>query len=130
MQRALSSALLLGIIREHTKSSHIHALLQDLLTVMTNLNKDTDPTEVPAPMARGIMALRIFLQGPDAMDVDNNPWSFLGHARGEKSQSETTSLASPTMSERSPYGNSPFSLLGDILWGTQSMHVQGLYRRA
>ncbi|KIW19497.1 hypothetical protein PV08_00069 [Exophiala spinifera] len=130
MQRALSSALLLGIIREHTKSSHVHALLQDLLTVMTNLNADTDPTEVPAPMARGIMALRIFLQGPDAMESDNSTWSFLGHDRGQKSQSETTSMASPTLSEKSPYGHSPFSLLGDILWGTQSMHVQGLYRRA
>lgn len=128
MQRALSSALLLGIIREHTKSNHVHALLQDLLTVMTNLNSDTDPTEVPAPMARAIMALRIFLQGPDAMELDNSPWSFLGPGRAEKS--EPTSLASPTMSDKSPYGNSPFSLLGDILWGTQSMHVQGLYRRA
>ncbi|KAK5311412.1 hypothetical protein LTR93_011729, partial [Exophiala xenobiotica] len=44
-QRALSSALLLGIIKEHAKNKHVRTLLQDLLTVMTNLNSDTVPSE-------------------------------------------------------------------------------------
>ena len=133
-QRALSSALLLGIIKEHAKNQRVHTLLNDLLTVMTNLNSDTVPSEVPAPIARATAALGKFLHSSDAMEVDNPQWSGHASMQGDRDGSrsyDTSAFNSPTMTPgKSPHGTSPFSLLGDILWGTQSMQVQGLYRRS
>ncbi|KAK5191036.1 hypothetical protein LTR92_009248 [Exophiala xenobiotica] len=133
-QRALSSALLLGIIKEHAKNQRVRTLLQDLLTVMTNLNSDTVPSEVPAPIARAIAALRRFLHSSDAMEVDNPQWSGHVSMQGSRDGSrsyDTSTFNSPILTPgKSPHNHSPFSLLGDILWGTQSMQVQGLYRQS
>ncbi|KAK5314193.1 hypothetical protein LTR46_008130 [Exophiala xenobiotica] len=133
-QRALSSALLLGIIKEHAKNQRVRTLLQDLLTVMTNLNSDTVPSEVPAPIARAIAALRRFLHSSDAMEIDNPQWSGHVSMQGSRDGSrsyDTSTFNSPILTPgKSPHNHSPFSLLGDILWGTQSMQVQGLYRQS
>ncbi|KAK5467065.1 hypothetical protein LTS15_000035 [Exophiala xenobiotica] len=133
-QRALSSALLLGIIKEHAKNQRVRTLLQDLLTVMTNLNSDTVPSEVPAPIARAIAALRRFLHSSDAMEVNNPQWSGHVSMQGSRDGSrsyDTSTFNSPILTPgKSPHNHSPFSLLGDILWGTQPMQVQGLYRQS
>lgn len=57
IHRSLSSALLLGILKQPQNSERVHLLLNRLIQVMLNVNSSSDPTEVSAPISRAISAL-------------------------------------------------------------------------
>lgn len=57
IHRGLSSALLLGILKQPRSNQRVHVLLDKLISVMTSVNSSADPTEVSAPITRAITAL-------------------------------------------------------------------------
>lgn len=57
IHRGLSSALLLGILKQPRQNQRVHLLLDKLVAVMTSINSSEDPTEVSAPISRAIAAL-------------------------------------------------------------------------
>ena len=93
VHRALSSALLLGILNEPVKSQRVRTLLDRLIAVMSDLSLTLDPSEVSAPIIRSISALRHL----NSQEVGKGA---LGHNLDE---------------------SSPYALMDKILWGTQRM---------
>jgi hypothetical protein len=63
MHRALSSALLLGILREAEADPKIRALLMDLLRALEEVTAGLEEQEVWAPLQRSIFWLRRLMQG-------------------------------------------------------------------
>jgi hypothetical protein len=57
IHRALSSALLLGILEEPLENQRVRTLLKRFMTVMVNVNSDLGPSELPAPVSRSLSAL-------------------------------------------------------------------------
>jgi len=58
VHRALSSALLLGIMGEHTRNERCRRLLGRFAALMGDITGSVDPQELAAPMERAIAALR------------------------------------------------------------------------
>jgi len=56
VHRSLSSALLLGILKESARDSRVRSLLDRLIAVMSSMEY-MDASEVPAPVARAVTAL-------------------------------------------------------------------------
>nr|POE48058.1 hypothetical protein CFP56_01386 [Quercus suber] len=102
LHRALSSALVLGIIGEHVYNERARSLINRLIAIMDELTTTFNPKELPAPVERGIAALRR-LSVSDAFPRDVPPAAALTPA-----DSDTLSV--------SDY-NSPYSVLYTILWG-------------
>jgi len=124
VHRALSSALLLGILKEPGKNVRVRTLLDTLIAVILDLNSSLDPSELPAPLVRSVVALRRFnSQNAEQLRLQQStggtlptswndgdakaPWMF-----GESSHPVSACDGS---SEGSPY-----VLMDKILWGTSS----------
>ncbi|PNS20570.1 hypothetical protein CAC42_297 [Sphaceloma murrayae] len=58
VHRALSSALLLGIMREHAHNDRCRRLLGRFIGLMGDMTSGVNPAELAAPMTRAIEALR------------------------------------------------------------------------
>ncbi|KAG8623289.1 hypothetical protein KVT40_008265 [Elsinoe batatas] len=58
VHRALSSALLLGIMREHAHNERCRKLLGRFIGLMGDMTSGVNPAELAAPMTRAIEALR------------------------------------------------------------------------
>ncbi|KAF2157855.1 hypothetical protein K461DRAFT_317884 [Myriangium duriaei CBS 260.36] len=58
LHRALSSALLLGILGEHKTSDKCRRLLSRFIGLMGDMTSGVEPAELAAPMTRAISALR------------------------------------------------------------------------
>ena len=58
LHRALSSALLLGILGEHQTIEHCRRLLSRFIGLMGDMTSGVEPAELAAPMTRAISALR------------------------------------------------------------------------
>lgn len=58
VHRALSSALLLGIMREHAHNDRCRKLLGRFIGLMGDMTSGVNPAELAAPMTRAIEALR------------------------------------------------------------------------
>lgn len=58
LHRALSSALLLGILGEHKSNDRCRRLLSRFIGLMGDMTSGVDPAELAAPMTRAISALR------------------------------------------------------------------------
>lgn len=61
VHRALSSALLLGIIGEHTRNDRARKLIARFISLMTDITSTVDPTEISAPVQRGESIQKPFL---------------------------------------------------------------------
>ncbi|TKA83098.1 hypothetical protein B0A55_00868 [Friedmanniomyces simplex] len=65
MHRALSSALLLGILGEHTRSERARRLIGRFVAVIGDITNSVDPQEISVPVQRGLAALgRLKIQEP------------------------------------------------------------------
>lgn len=115
LQKALSSALLLGIIREPSANVAVRTLLERFMSVMLDLNSDLGPSEIPAPLSRSIAGLRRLLALHRESDSHRSRAADY-FKTGEQASAQTSTESSPLdlekQSERSPY-----ALRDSILWG-------------
>jgi hypothetical protein len=114
LHRALSSALLLGILKDPVKNQHIRTLLDKLILVMSDLSSTLDPFEVSGPIIRSLEALRrLNSQGVGSMLSG-------GNTSGNSLVFEASSMSNesvPLSRDKSSDG-SPYALMDKILWGT------------
>ena len=97
VHRSLSSALLLGILKEPMRSERVYSLIQRLIMVMSSMEY-SEVSEVPGPVARAVAAL-------ERLNINDSD----GHTRGESWSTTSTSESS-----------SPHAQMYHILWGTPS----------
>lgn len=125
MHRALSSALLLGILGEHLRNERARRLVGRFIAVMGDITNSVDPLEISAPVQRGVNALRKLRIGepqPPHMGGGTNvfmPPSDGANENGSKfdySAMITPTSADGTGSEHDEH--SPFTILNNILWGS------------
>lgn len=123
VHRALSSALLLGILGVHQHNDRARKLISRFVTLMSQITSTVDPTEVSGPVQRGIQALRKlkieehqplpnFPESSDsvATSVDNNGELKLDHSQ----------IFTPANSDTPGEEFSPYSVLNTILWGNNT----------
>jgi hypothetical protein len=126
VHRALSSALLLGILKEPAKNQRVRTLLERLITVMSDLSLTLDPSEVSAPIIRSISALRrLNSQEVGGVAAERNAGrnsSVCWKEGGSEAPStfDEPLLITSSISDKSNEG-SPYALMDKILWGTQCM---------
>jgi hypothetical protein len=114
--RALSSALLLGILREPLRDNHVQGLLSKLIAVMSEVVSGVDISELSAPLVRSIAALRK-LTPPQPVTTDQSMQdSFVFENLYNSDSSRASSMPSPTPA-MSGEGGSPYSILNSIIWG-------------
>jgi hypothetical protein len=121
VHRSLSSALLLGILREPSRNERVHDLLTKLVSVMSSINSGMDPTESSAPITRSIEALKKFL--PNQVDTPE-------YNLGATSSSMEEFATPPNFASGSPYvyssdEHSPYSIMDNILWGGEKQEQVG-----
>lgn len=143
VHRALSSALLLGILGEHTRNDRARKLIGRFITLMTEVTSTVDPTEISAPVQRGITALRkLNIEEPrsssfiDNIALTTTPTDSHGASSSDGVlKIEQGQIFTPSNSESTGTGeedHSPYSVLNTILWGNnngslhQSMEGQPL----
>jgi len=126
LHRALSSALLLGILKDPVKNPHVRTLLDKLILVLSDLNSTLDPSEVSGPILRSLSALRrLNSQSVGSMHSGGNTSgkSPVSWGEGEfeaSSMSNESSISVPLTRDKSNEG-SPYALMDKILWGTHRM---------
>lgn len=132
VHRALSSALLLGILGEHTRNERARKLIGRFITLMTEVTSTVDPTEISAPVQRGIAALRkLHIEEPKSSSfIDNiasttTPTSVGSGGDGGALKLEQSQIFTPTNSETTgtvlgEEDHSPYSVLNTILWGSSN----------
>ncbi|KAK4545157.1 hypothetical protein LTR36_003708 [Oleoguttula mirabilis] len=131
MQRALSSALLLGILGEHMRNERARRLVGRFVAVMGDITSSIDPQEISAPVQRGITALRKLkilehrtphfadetsMAAPSSDGQEENGGFKLDHS----------SIITPANSDSAGAegdDHSPYSVLNSILWGTTDSFV-------
>lgn len=123
MHRALSSALLLGILGEHTRNERARKLIGRFVAVMTDITNSIDPQEISAPVQRGIHALRklkVNEQRPPDFPGDANIVSTDG-PDDESVKTDHSAIITPANSDSmfEENDNSPYTVLNTILWGQQ-----------
>ena len=128
MHRALSSALLLGILGEHLRNDRAHKLVSRFIAVMTDITANVDPQEISAPVQRGITALQklsidrprtlSFVEGVTMGPAGNGLFTGDGDLihRYDQNQSYTPSNSESTAVAEDEF--SPYSVLNTILWGS------------
>jgi hypothetical protein len=124
LHRSLSSALLLGILKEPAKNERVQILIDKLVAVLLEVNSQLNPSEVSGPIQRSVSALRQLnhLDGAYCASLASNPEispmsdSASGAVRTVSFLSEVASPASDASSEESPY-----TMMEKILWGAQPM---------
>lgn len=121
VHRSLSSALLLGILREPSRNERVHRLLSKLVSVMSSINAGMDVSESSAPISRSIEALKRFL--PNAIDTP-------GYTTGNTSSTMDDFTTPPNFASGSPHvyssdEHSPYSIMDNILWGGERHNGTG-----
>ena len=126
VHRALSSALLLGILGEPARHERARRLLGRLISTMTDITSNVDPAELSAPIARSIHALRKL-----NVQESTTPQIVADEGDGTISTNGTISNLSGEFSFDDPSfvipsplmtmdeDNSPHSLMDSILWGVK-----------
>jgi hypothetical protein len=120
MHRALSSALLLGILEDPVKNQHVRTLLDKLILVMSDLSSTLDPSEVSGPIIRSLEALgRLNSQGVGSMLSGGNT-SGNSPVLWREGEFEASSMSNESVSLSRDKSNdgSPYALMDKILWGT------------
>lgn len=112
VHRSLSSALLLGILREPSHNERVHGLLTRLVSVMSSINAGMEPLESSAPITRSIEALKKFLPPSQSSGLDEfaTPPNF-------------AVSGSPYIYNSDEH--SPYSIMDNILWGGNKQELFG-----
>jgi hypothetical protein len=126
IHRALSSALLLGILGEPSRNLRVQNLLMRLSTLMTDVVLNIDPSEMSAPLARSVEALSKLAVPPrhsssGARTMSQDSHSLASYAQAIQNMGQPTAAGDSVQS--SPEASlleedSPFSILNSIFWGT------------
>jgi hypothetical protein len=126
VHRSLSSALLLGILKEPARNQRVRTLLEKLIAVMSDVSSTLDPSELSAPITRSVWALRLL----NSQDIKRAPIGRQQSGYSPINWNEANSNASSMFNE-SPHPNastpdtstegSPYVLMDNILWGTQGV---------
>jgi hypothetical protein len=99
VHRALSSALMLGILGEHSHNERAKRLLVRFINVMADITNNLDPQEISSPIQRGLAAL-------SKLDINDAPDLTSVNSLGEKHSEDVAAIITPASSgdhERSPY---------------------------
>ena len=118
MHRSLSSALLLGILREPLRNERVRGLLDKIVNVLSDVTSSIDPAELSAPIARSITAIRKLLNAspkPKASPATNG-------SEGSPGTTDSYSFDESGFVDISPLlgidlGDSPYAMMDSILWG-------------
>lgn len=134
VHRAISSALLLGILGEASRNERARMLVGNLVTVLTEITSKLDPAELSAPISRSIGALRKLINNADrSMDLSAN--GGLNTAANASATADTSPLMVHNLEdvlnwEDSSYGSqspfsgidfeqSPYGIMDTIMWGAK-----------
>jgi hypothetical protein len=111
VHRALSSALLLGILGEPFRNDHIQDLLSKLIAVMSEIVSSLDSNELLAPLTRSTAALRKLTppQPGSAAPQMQNQFPFENPYNSDSSRSSSLPI--------SVEGGSPYAFMNSIIWG-------------
>jgi hypothetical protein len=124
VHRSLSSALLLGILKEPIKAQHVRILLDKLIAVMSDVSSTLDPSELSAPITRSVSALRLLnSQDVESAHIGRNLSASLTTMWNEgnpkvSSVVNDSSQSTPSVCDNSSQG-SPYAVMENILWGRQ-----------
>lgn len=110
VHRALSSALLLGIVGESAQSERVRGLISKLTAVMSDLISTVDPSELSVPLVRSVTALHKFTS-PSAATADNASYS------ASNVTTSSTQVSSPRIFH-SDSETTPYEILNSIFWGS------------
>ncbi|KAK5722087.1 hypothetical protein LTR17_014435 [Elasticomyces elasticus] len=128
MHRALSSALLLGILGEHTRSERARRLIGRFIAVIGDIADSVDPQEISAPVQRGLAALgRLKIHEPMAGQYGRDGVAL--QEDGLPRLDHSTLFNTPAQSDHSSQlgdDHSPYSVLNSILWGETHPEMLGL----
>ncbi|KIV99253.1 uncharacterized protein PV09_09024 [Verruconis gallopava] len=121
VHRALSSALLLGILGEALKNARVQSLLTRLSTLMSDVVLNIDPSEMSAPLARSVEALSKLAAPPQPPNTSRSMSSdsMSGFMPSLGMHSDVTGPGSLQSSPDTSLldEDSPFSILNTIFWG-------------
>lgn len=142
LHRSLSSALLLGILREPLRNERVRTLLEKMISVLSEITSSVDPTELSAPITRSIAALRKLVHSTpksqqatmqsvkDGQNGQTSHGSISGHSLSDSSPgSNSLELANINFDDAtftgmgvSPLlgldlGDSPYAAMESIIWG-------------
>ncbi|KAK5149360.1 hypothetical protein LTR04_007158 [Oleoguttula sp. CCFEE 6159] len=123
VHRSLSSALLLAIMGEPARNDRARNLLGKLVSAMSDLTSTVDPSELSAPMARGIAALRKLniQESRTPHDLDSLRAAPLtvndSHDYNRALNLDEASFFTPSPNVGLDEESSPYSLMDSILWG-------------
>lgn len=127
MHRALSSALLLGILGEHVRNERARRIIGRFIAVLGDITSSIDPQEISAPVQRGISALRkLRIQEPRPPHFGDDTNIFASPNDGTSTDEDGSlrldhsAIITPANTESvGPEGDehSPYSVLNSILWG-------------
>jgi len=110
VHRSLSSALLLGILGESSRSEYVQGLIARFTAVMSDLISGVDPSELSEPLVRSVTALHKFTPSPSGnVDSSNS---------GTSGMSQLSSLSSSPRFVSTDSGPSPYDIVNSILWGS------------
>jgi hypothetical protein len=132
LHRALSSALLLGILRKPARDPHVHDLLERLINVMLKTSSEA-PNGVSVPITRSISALQLLNAASDDTSESDVPARQTSSeaSPARRSSYDQTSATSNTLHASnsysafgSPSDTSPYALKDQILWGTTPQQNQ------
>jgi len=126
VHRSLSSALLLGIIGEHTRNERARSLLTNLVQVLSDVTANVDPAELSAPITRSVSGLQRLLSLPPVQRktsesgsqsspslVNFNPDDISGALNADGSSLTQSPLLGLDLD------SSPYALMESIVWGAQ-----------
>jgi hypothetical protein len=113
VHRALSSALLLGILGESVKSERAQKGIQSLIQVIDGMLAEMDPADVAPPLTRAVSALR-GLNSPEGLgSIPGIPSVPIGFVTRDRSSTDSASPSQRMTDDET----SPFTLIDSILWG-------------
>lgn len=136
VHRALSSALLLGILGEHRTNERARKLIARFISLMSDITSAVDAAEISAPVQRGITALRKlnieearntnFSDGTQLASPADGGGTMVAHDGVLKV--DHGQIFTPANSDAAGAGeeeNSPYTVLNTILWGNNNGALAG-----
>jgi hypothetical protein len=125
VHRALSCALLLGILGEPSKNIRVQALVTQLADLMSAVVLTINPSEMAAPLSRSVEALQKLVSTPrpsTSRSISSESFSgfplYSASGGGPSEISRTGSMQSSPDASMFDEDRSPFSILNSIFWGT------------
>jgi hypothetical protein len=117
IHRSLSSALLLGILKQPQENARIHTLLDKLIDVMNSVNSSNDPTEVSAPISRAVMALsRLNSPSAGTMPPPKPMTPIPTSAWEQRLNADLIMYDESPIERKSSSEGSPYEVMEKILW--------------